>query len=81
MIVREHDAIRSHDDARAQRLLNPRTQRAAAEELLKEDKSFGKNPKAFEKALKSRLEARGHKMNPLMLLLVKLVLKAILELL
>ena len=52
-----------------------------AEELLKEDKSFGKNPKAFEKALKSRLEARGHKMNPLMLLIVKLVLKAILELL
>lgn len=52
-----------------------------AQEMLKKDKSLGKNPKAFEKALRERLEADGHKMNPLMLLIVKLVLKAILELL
>lgn len=55
--------------------------RAIAEEMLKNEKSLGRNPKAFEKALKSRLEAEGHKMNPLMLLIIKLVLKAILELL
>jgi len=52
-----------------------------AMEMLKGDKALGRDPKAFEKALKERLEASGHKMNPLMLLIVKLVLKAILELL
>lgn len=51
-----------------------------AMEMLKSDKALGRDRKAFEKALKERLEASGHKMNPLMLLIIKLVLKAILEL-